>query len=73
MTCLAYSAYRRVGDPSLRLLAVGFAFLDVGVRLACVTFELLGVGILVESLFVFADFSVIAYLVTRAVVATGFR
>lgn len=65
VTYLAYSAYRRTGDPSLRLLSFGFALVGVGVLLAGFTFELLGVslgiGILLESLFVLAGLSVIAY------------
>jgi len=65
VTYLAYSAYRRTGDGSLRLLAVGFALVGVGVLLAGITFELLavslGLGILVESLFVLAGLTVIAY------------
>lgn len=65
VTYLAYSAYRRTGDGSLRLLAVGFALVGVGVLLGGFTFEILGVslgvGILVESLFVLAGLSVIAY------------
>ena len=65
VTYLAYSAYRRTGDPSLRLLAFGFAFVGVGVLLAGFTFELLdvslGVGILLESLFVLLGLSIIAY------------
>ncbi|QLD90754.1 hypothetical protein HWV07_17565 [Natronomonas salina] len=65
VTYLAYSAYRRTGDPSLRLLSFGFAFVGVGVLLAGFTFELLGVslgvGILLESLFVLLGLSIIAY------------
>lgn len=65
VTYLAYSAYRRTGDSSLRLLAFGFALVGVGVLLAGFTFELLnvglGVGILLESLFVLAGLVVIAY------------
>lgn len=65
VTYLAYSAYRRTGDASLRLLSVGFGLVVVGVLLAGFTFELLrvslGIGVLVESLFVLAGFGVIAY------------
>ncbi len=65
VTYLAYSAYRRTGDESLRLLAAGFALVGVGVLLAGFTFEILGVslglGILIESLFVLSGLSVIAY------------
>jgi heme/copper-type cytochrome/quinol oxidase subunit 3 len=65
VTYLAYSAYRRTGDRSLRLLAFGFALVGIGVLLAGFTFELLdvplGVGILLESLFVLVGLGVVAY------------
>ena len=65
VTYLAFSAYRRTFDRSLGFLAVGFSLIVVGVLLAGVTFELLdvalGVGILLESLFVLAGLSIIAY------------
>jgi heme/copper-type cytochrome/quinol oxidase subunit 3 len=65
VTYLAFSAYRRTYDRSLGFLAVGFALIVVGVLLAGFTFELLridlSVGILVESLFVLAGLSIIAY------------
>lgn len=65
VTYFAYSAYRRTGDRSLGLLSVGFALILVGVTLAGFTFEILrvslGVGILIESLFVLAGMVVIAY------------
>ncbi|MCQ4333230.1 hypothetical protein KM295_06995 [Natronomonas sp. F2-12] len=64
VTYLALSAYRRTYDRALGFLAVGFAFIVIGVLLAGVTFELLnvplGVGILVESLFVLLGLSIIA-------------
>lgn len=65
VTYFAYSAYKRTGDPSLRLLSAGFAFIVIGVLLAGFTFELLGVtlgvGVLVESVFVLVGLTVIAY------------
>lgn len=65
VTYLAYRAYRRTGDRSLRLLSYGFALVGVGVLLGGFTYELLavslGVGIFLESLFVLAGLSVIAY------------
>jgi heme/copper-type cytochrome/quinol oxidase subunit 3 len=65
VTYLAYSAYRRTRDESLRLLAAGFALIVVGVLLGGFTFEILmvdiGVGVLIESLFVLAGLSIIAY------------
>lgn len=65
VTYYAYKAYRRTGDPSLRLLAIGFGLVVAGVVLAGFTFELLrvsiGIGVLIESLFVLAGLAVIAY------------
>jgi heme/copper-type cytochrome/quinol oxidase subunit 3 len=65
VTYLAFSAYRRTEDRSLGLLATGFGLIVVGVLLAGLTFELLssslGVGILIESLFVLSGLSIIAY------------
>jgi len=65
VTYLAFSAYRRTADRSLGLLAVGFGLIVVGVLLAGFTFELLssglGIGILIESLFVLFGLSIIAY------------
>lgn len=65
VTYLAYRAYRRTRDDSLRLLSAGFALIVVGVLLAGFTFEILmvdiGVGILIESLFVLMGLSVVAY------------
>lgn len=65
VSALSFKAYRRTGDPALRALAAGFASITVGVLLAGFTFEVLavplGVGVLVESLFVLAGFLVITY------------
>ncbi|MFQ3320315.1 MAG: heme/copper-type cytochrome/quinol oxidase subunit 3 [Natronomonas sp.] len=65
VTYLAATAYRRTGDRSLRLLSAGFGLIVVGVLLAGFTFELLnvglGVGVLIESLFVLAGLTTIAY------------
>ncbi|WP_336135302.1 DUF7521 family protein [Natronomonas amylolytica] len=65
VTLLAYRAYRRTRDRSLQLLSAGFAFIVVGVLLGGFTFEILmvdiGVGILIESLFVLVGLSVVAY------------
>lgn len=64
VTYLALSAYQRTYDRSLGFLAVGFALIVIGVLLAGVTFELLavplGVGVLIESLFVLFGLSIIA-------------
>lgn len=65
VTYLALSAYRRTYDRALLFLSAGFGFIVVGVLLAGFTFELLnvalGVGILIESLFVLLGLSIIAY------------
>lgn len=65
VTYLAFRAYKRTEERSLGLLAGGFGLIVVGVLLAGFTFEMLdiafGVGILVESLFVLAGLSIIAY------------
>lgn len=65
VTYFAFSAYRRTYDRSLGFLTAGFGLMVVGFLLAGVTFELLGVplgvGVLVESLFVLTGLSIIAY------------
>lgn len=65
VTYLSVKAYRRTRDRSLGALALGFGLITVGVLLAGFTFEVLGVplgvGVLVESLFVLAGFAVITY------------
>lgn len=65
VTYLAFRAYMRTTERSLGLLAGGFGLIVVGVLLAGFTFEMLNVafsvGILVESLFVLAGLSIIAY------------
>lgn len=65
VTSLAFRAYTRTKERSLGLLAGGFGLIVVGVLLAGFTFEILNVafsvGILVESLFVLAGLSIIAY------------
>lgn len=65
VTYLAYKAYRRTRDSSLRALSAGFGLITIGVLLAGFTFEILGVplgvGVLIESLFVLAGFLVITY------------
>ncbi len=64
VTYLAFRAYRRTYDRSLGFLAVGFGLIVVGVGLAGITFEILGValgvGVLIESLFVLVGLSIIA-------------
>lgn len=65
VTFLAYKAYRRTENSSLRLLSVGFGLVVLGVLLAGITYEIigvsLGIGILIESLFVLAGMTIIAY------------
>lgn len=65
VTYFAYKAYARTDDRSLGLLAGGFGIITFGVLLAGFLSEPLnqplGVGILVESLLVFAGLAVIAF------------
>ncbi|MDQ2050756.1 hypothetical protein RBH26_09680 [Natronolimnohabitans sp. A-GB9] len=65
ITYLAFKAYRRTRQRSLGLLAVGFGFVTLGLVLAGLLYELLGValmtGILLESLLMLVGFLVIAY------------
>ncbi|SEW03976.1 DUF7521 family protein [Natrinema salifodinae] len=64
ITFFAYKAYRRTHQPALRYLAVGFGLVTLGLVLAGMLYELLGVplmtGILLESLLVLLGFLVIA-------------
>lgn len=65
VTYFAYRAYRRTLSRSLGFLAAGFALVTLGSALAGFAFEILdvwlGLGVLVEGLFVLAGFSLIAY------------
>ncbi|SIS08120.1 DUF7521 family protein [Natronorubrum thiooxidans] len=64
ITFFAYKAYRRTQQRALGLLAVGFGLVTLGLVLAGLLYELLGVslmmGILLESLLMFAGFLIIA-------------
>lgn len=65
ITYFAYTAYRRTRNRSLGSLAAGFALVTIGSALAGFVYEFLGVwlglGVLIEGLFVLAGFSLIAY------------
>lgn len=65
VTYFAYKAFRRTRSRSLGLLAAGFTLVTLGSALAGFAFEILdvwlGLGVLVEGLFVLAGFSLIAY------------
>ncbi|WP_306055493.1 DUF7521 family protein [Natronococcus wangiae] len=65
ITYFAFKAYRRTRQPALGYLAGGFGLVTLGLVLAGVLHELLGVpletGIFLESLLVLAGFLVIAY------------
>lgn len=65
ITFFAYKAYRRTRERSLGMFALGFGLATLGLVLAGMSFELLGVslmtGILLESLLMLAGFVVIAY------------
>ncbi|ADJ14549.1 DUF7521 family protein [Halalkalicoccus jeotgali] len=64
ITFFAYRAFRRTRNRSLGLLTGGFALVTLGSALAGLAFEILGVwiglGVLIEGLFVLAGFSLIA-------------
>lgn len=65
ITYFAFKAYRRTRQRALGYLAGGFGLVTLGLVLAGMLYELLGVafvtGILLESLLVLAGFVVIAY------------
>ncbi|ELY45277.1 DUF7521 family protein [Natronorubrum sulfidifaciens] len=65
ITYFAFKAYRRTRQRALGYLAAGFGLVTLGLVLAGLLYELLGVrlamGILLESLLVLAGFLVIAY------------
>ncbi|SIS11004.1 DUF7521 family protein [Natronorubrum thiooxidans] len=65
ITYFAFQAYRRTRQRALGYLAGGFGLVTLGLVLAGLLYELLGVrlaiGILLESLLVLAGFLVIAY------------
>jgi len=64
ITFFAYKAYRRTRQPALWYLSLGFGLVTLGLVLAGMLYELLGVplmtGILLESLLVLVGFVVIA-------------
>ena len=65
ITFFAFKAYRRTRQRALGLLALGFGLVTLGLVLAGLLYELLGVtlmtGILLESLLMLAGFLVIAH------------
>lgn len=65
ITFFAFKAYRRTRQRALGLLTVGFSLVTLGLVLAGLLYELLGVqlmmGILLESLLMLAGFLIIAY------------
>lgn len=65
VTALAVRAYRRVGDPGLGWLAVGFGVITTGALLAGVADQVLMVegdaAIVVESALTSVGFAVVAY------------
>lgn len=64
ITYFAFKAYRRTRERALGYLAAGFGLVTLGLVLAGMLYELLGVqlatGILLESLLVLTGFLVIA-------------
>ena len=65
ITYFAAKAYRRTRDPSLGYLAIGFGTITVGAIFGGFSFELLNVpletGVLIEGIFIFLGFLLIAY------------
>ncbi|MXR43092.1 hypothetical protein GRX01_17320 [Halobaculum sp. WSA2] len=65
ITYIALKAYRRTGEDSLRILGVGFGIISVGVLLSGVANQFfsvsLGLGVLVNSVFVAIGLAVIMY------------
>lgn len=71
VTYFAYKAYRRTDERSLGLLAVGFGCITLGVLMAGLVYEVLGMmfgievglgwGVIVESSLVLTGMVVIAY------------
>ena len=64
ITYFAFKAYRRTRQQALGYLAAGFGLVTLGLVLAGMLYEILGVslatGVLLESLLVLAGFLVIA-------------
>ena len=64
ITFFAFKAYRRTDSRALGLLTVGFGTVTVGAMLGGLTYEFLGVslafGVVVEGVFVFVGFCLIA-------------
>lgn len=65
ITFIAYKAYSRTGDRSLRILGVGFAIITMGALLTGIANQFFSVsletGVLVNSLFVAVGLAVILY------------
>lgn len=65
ITYIAFSAYRRTGDPSLRVLGIGFGVITLGAFLTGVANQFfsvsLEVGVLANSAFVAVGLAVILY------------
>lgn len=69
ITVIAFKAYRRTGDPSLRALAIGFGTITLGALLAGVANQLLGVtikqGVIINSFLVAIGLAIILYSLYR--------
>lgn len=65
ITFYAFKAYRRTREPALGLLATGFGIITLGAIIAGISFELIGVplvvGVIIDGVFVIIGFSSIAY------------
>lgn len=65
ITYVAFKAYRRTGNHSLRALSVGFAVVTLGALLAGIAEQVLGVpletGVLINSVLTLVGFGIIVY------------
>jgi heme/copper-type cytochrome/quinol oxidase subunit 3 len=65
ITYIAYKAYRRTGEASLQILALGFGTITLGALLAGIANQILGVsleqGIVINSLLVATGYAIIMY------------
>lgn len=65
ITYIAFKAYRRTGDASLRALSVGFGIVTLGALLGGIADQVVSVslemGVLINSLLVMIGFVIIMY------------
>ncbi|ELZ27553.1 hypothetical protein C475_06525 [Halosimplex carlsbadense 2-9-1] len=65
ITVIAYRAYRRAGDPSLRALGAGFGVITLGALVSGAANQFFGVpfetGVLLNSVFLAVGLAIIMY------------